>query len=65
MLNITRDKAPFRPVTIRIENRDDFDKLLAIVSAVSHAGINHPPQLINAARELHRTMLQFDEDSEA
>ena len=65
MLNITRDKARFRPVTIRIENRDDFDKLLAVIDSVASSSLNVIPQLSLAAKELAHTLAQFDEDSEA
>ena len=57
MLTITRDDPLFRPVTIRIESQDDLDKLLAIIRAVAENRINHTPQIIRAAMDFRRDLL--------
>lgn len=49
-MKITRDPAPFRPVTIRLESEYEVVKLAAIVSAVAEHDTNHTPQLTAAAQ---------------
>lgn len=50
-MKITRDPAPFRPVTIRLESEDEVDKLVAIVAQVARNSTHHPQQIIDAAKD--------------
>lgn len=54
--------AQFRPVTITLETRDDFDKLQAIVDQVAENRINHARPTIDAARELAVVLRSLDKE---
>ena len=51
-MKIKLDPQLFRPVTIRIENQDELDQLLAIVDNVAENRVSHAPQIIAAAKEM-------------
>ena len=52
----------FRPVTITLETRDDFDKLATIIGQVASNAINHPPQIIEAAKHIMRNLTAIEQD---
>jgi hypothetical protein len=54
--NIEMDEPQFRPLTIRIETQDDYDKLFAIVSAVADDKLVRAPQVIDAARQFRHAL---------
>ena len=51
-MKVIQSPPSFRPVTIELETEDDFDKLMAILSAVAENRINHPPAIIRAAIDI-------------
>ena len=55
-MEILQDNPQFRPVTIKIDRRDDYDKLTEIISAVAENRINHRPQLVIVAKDLLRCL---------
>lgn len=57
-IEVTRDAPTFRPVTLRITQEDDLDKLLAVLSNVAENRIQHAPQIIKAAVELRSSLLE-------
>lgn len=52
----------FRPVTITLETRDDFDKLATVIEQVASNAINHPPQIIEAAKYIIRNLNTIERD---
>lgn len=61
-MNISTAPAQFRPVTITLETRDDFDKLLAIVCNVAENRVQHAPQIVKAAQELRGHLYDAEND---
>lgn len=57
-MEVTRDPAPFRPVTIRLETEDELDKLIAALNNVACNVIHHTPQVVRAAIEMVREIEQ-------
>jgi hypothetical protein len=60
-MKIFQDIPLFRPVTIKLENQDEYDQLLEIVSAVAANRINNTEQVIKAA-QVFKNMLYNVED---
>ena len=60
-MKITQDPAEFRPVTIRVETKDEWDQLYYICSAVANDKIVRSPQVIKAAQAIV-PLLRFDEE---
>lgn len=48
----------YRQVTIVLENRDQLDQLISILSLVSNNVIHYKPAHINAARNMFRILQQ-------
>lgn len=46
------DPPKFRPITLRIETRDDADKLAAILESVAQNRVNHIPAVVRAAQDI-------------
>lgn len=46
---ITQADPEFRPITVVIETQDEYDQLIAILSAVAGNRVNHLPQVVKAA----------------
>ena len=62
-MQIERDKAQFRPLTIRLETQDELDQLLVIIDQVALNRINHAQHHIQAAIEIRRVMLNLLTDN--
>lgn len=57
--NIEQDEPQFRPLTIRLETQDDYDKFYAIVSAVADDKLVRVPQVIEEAKKLRAALNSF------
>jgi hypothetical protein len=64
MMRVSIAPAEFRPVSVVLEDRDDFDKLMAIVAAVAENRIHHAPALIRAAVDMRAAILSATEGAE-
>lgn len=51
-MRVTQDKPKYRPITIVLEDQDDYDALLAVVSQVAQNKINHPVAVIGVAKSI-------------
>ena len=48
-MQVTQAEPAFRPVTIVLETKDEYDMLVAVVHQVAENKINHAPSVISAA----------------
>ena len=64
-MDVTRDPAQFRPVSIRLETQDELDQLLAIIHNVANNKVNHLPSVIRAAQCMQETLNQLLEAEES
>lgn len=55
-MKVTQADPAFRPITIVIENRCEYDMLMACLSAVAENKINHLPSVIAAAKQLKKQL---------
>ena len=62
-MRITQAPMRYRPVTIVLEDEDDFDQLMAVLRQVAGNCINHTPQVIDAAKKLHRELFALVEEN--
>lgn len=51
----------FRAITIVVETEDEFDQLMAIASNVANNRVNHTPQVVQAAKNLHQLLIRADQ----
>lgn len=49
-MQVTQAEPAFRPVTIVLETKDEYDMLVAVVHQVAENKVNHAPSVISAAR---------------
>ena len=64
-MDVTRDPAQFRPVSIRLETQDELDQLLAIINNVANNKVNHMSSVIRAAQCLRDTLYELLEEEES
>jgi hypothetical protein len=60
-MDISREDAKFRPVTITLETQNEYDQLMAIIYHVAENKINHTPPLITAAKRMYN-QIKMQED---
>ena len=61
-MKIFQDIPLFRPITIRLENQDEYDQLLEIIAAVAANKINYPVNLVGAAQVFKNMLYNVAED---
>lgn len=49
-MQVTQADPAFRPVTIVLETKDEYDMLVAVVHQVAENKVNHVPSVTSAAR---------------
>ena len=60
-MRVTAHTPSFHPITITIENRDDFDQIIAILSGVADTKFNHAPQIVKAAQTLRSSLYLYEQ----
>lgn len=51
-MDFSIDNVEFRPITIRLECQNDYDKMCYILEQVANNRINHPNNVIEAAKDI-------------
>lgn len=57
-MRVTVEPVPFRPVSITLETQDELDKFIAIFETVAENRVNHQPQVVRAAQQLYKYLLE-------
>ena len=57
-MRISLAEPAFREVTIVLETQDELDQFIAIFSTVANNKIHHGVHVVQAAKDLHQTILK-------
>lgn len=60
-MDFSIDAAEFRPITIKLESQDDYDKMCYILEQVANNRINHPHNAIEAAKSILKGLTEIGE----